>query len=635
MTVESRAETREFQAEVRQVLRLMVHSLYSNKEIFLRELISNASDACDKLRFEAMRDEALYEGDSALVIDVDWDAEARTLTIRDSGVGMDRDEVIANIGTIASSGTRRFLESLSGDQKQDATLIGQFGVGFYSAFIVADRVTLTTRRAGADGGVRWESDGEGSFTIEDVEDLPRGTAVTLHLKEGEDEFLSEWRLKALIHQYSDHIAFPIRMAAPPSEASDDEAEAEADETPKREVVNQASALWTRPKSDIEDDDYKSFYKHVSADFNDPLKWSHNRVEGTQAFTTLLYLPEKAPFDLLMGREERRGLKLYVRRVFIMDAAEQLLPQYLRFVRGVVDSDDLPLNVSREILQENPLVGKIRASVIKRVLDMIDKLTDDEEAYSAFWGQFGEVLKEGPVEDASNRDRLLKILRFRSTSTEGDAMTSLSDYVSRMKAQQDKIYYVTADSRRAAESSPHLEVFRKQGIEVLLMHDRVDEWMMGHVREFDGKPFQSIAKGDLDLSQFEDDADREAREAAETEAKDVVERLKKALDGRVDDVVISHRLTDSPACLVLAEHDMAVHMQTLLKQAGHEFGASKPKLEINPQHPLVRQLDGLDDDAFGNWSELLFEQAWLAEGGQLEDPAGFVKRVNVLLAGGSA
>lgn len=620
-------ETREFQAEVKEVLRLMVHSLYSNKEIFLRELISNASDACDKLRFEALRDDALYEGDPELAIDVTFDEEARTLTVRDTGIGMTRQEVIDHIGTIASSGTRKFLASLAADQKADASLIGQFGVGFYSAFIVAAKVTLTTRRAGESQAVRWESEGEGSFTLETLDEaVPRGTAVTLHLKEDEDEFLSAWRLRSLVRQYSDHIAFPIRMA---KEVDD---EKEEDGGREREVVNQASALWTRPKAEISDDDYKAFYKHVSSDFNDPLVWAHNRVEGTQAYTTLLYLPEKAPFDLLMGREERRGLKLYVRRVFIMDAAEQLLPQYLRFVRGVVDSDDLPLNVSREILQENRLVGKIRSSVVKRVLDLIEKLSEDGERYAAFWGHFGEVLKEGPVEDAGNRERLLKLMRFRTTATEGDAVASLEDYVSRMKAEQDKIYYLTAESRQAAEGSPHLEVFRKRGIEVLLMSDRVDEWMMGHVREFDGKPFQSIAKGQLDLSKFEDESEKEARKGAEKQAEKIIERIRKALGDRVDDVLVSHRLTDSPACLVLAEHDMAVHMQTLLKQAGHDFGGlSKPKLEINPTHRLITRLEAIDDEAtFADWSSLLYEQAWVAEGGQLEDPAAFVRRMNRLL-----
>ena len=629
MTVQTNTEQREFQAEVQQVLRLMVHSLYSNKEIFLRELISNASDACDKLRFEAIKDSSLYGEDSELKIDIVVDKDAGTISIRDNGIGMSREEVIDNIGTIASSGTRRFLEALTGDQKKDAQLIGQFGVGFYSAFIVADQVTLTTRRAGSDTGVRWESDGSGTYTIEDAEVASRGTTVTLHLKDDERDLLDGWRVRSLVRRYSDHVAFPIRMEK--DVADDDEQEAKAAEW---EVVNQASALWTRPKSEISDDDYKSFYKHVAGDFNDPLTWAHNRVEGgAQSYTTLLYLPEKAPFDLMMGREERRGLKLYVRRVFIMDAAEELLPMYLRFVRGVVDSDDLPLNVSRELLQDNRLVSKIKASVAKRVLDMLDDLATDDARYLDFWKQFGQVLKEGLVEDFSNRERLLKLARFASTETNGAEPTvSLAQYVSRMKGAQDKIYYITADNWNAASNSPHLEVFRKKGIEVLLMHDRVDEWVMGHLQEFDGKPFQSIAKGDIDLSNLEDEAEKKERESSEAEAKSLLERMAKVLADKVESVKVSHRLTESPACLVLSEHDMAVHMQALLKQAGHDLGAgSKPRLEINPTHPLIKRLEHeSDDERFRNWSLILLDQAWLAEGGQLEDPAGYVRRLNGML-----
>jgi molecular chaperone HtpG len=634
MTVKEQSETRAFEAEVKQVLDLMVHSLYSNKEIFLRELISNASDACDKLRFAALSNDSLYGDDPELRVEVEFDKKLRTVSVRDNGIGMNRDEVIENIGTIARSGTRKFIEAMSGDQKQDSQLIGQFGVGFYASFIVADGITLITRSAEAaeDEAVRWYSDGSGEYTIEQVSEPKRGTTVILHLKDDEDEFLEEYRLQSLIRGYSDHIGFPVKMEKTITEEEgegDDKKEVERTEW---EVVNQASALWTLPKSEISDEEYQAFYQHVSHDFNAPLTWSHNRVEGNQAFTTLLFLPEKAPFDLMVGREDRHGLKLYIRRVFIMDAAEQLLPTYLRFVRGVVDSDDLPLNVSREILQENQLVSKIKASVVKRVLDMIEKQAGDDENYPAFWNQFGEVLKEGPVEDIKNREKLLKLMRFASTEGDGDKqIVSLADYVSRMKGAQDKIYYITADSYQAASNSPHLEVFRKQGIEVLVMYDRVDEWMMGHLQDFDGKPFQSVAKGDIDLSNLEDESEKEARKESEEQAKDLIERLGKALEEKVADVRVSHRLTDSPSCLVLDEHDMAMHMQALLKQAGHEMPGSKPHLEINPEHDLVKRLAGEgDESSFNDWAMLLFEQAWLAEGGQLDDPAGFVRRLNGLL-----
>ncbi|MEM9533263.1 MAG: molecular chaperone HtpG [Pseudomonadota bacterium] len=635
MTETQTPQKHEFQAEVRQVLDLMVHSLYSNKEIFLRELISNASDALDKLRFEAVSDDSLYAGDSDLKIDLSVEEEQHQLTITDNGIGMSHDELLENLGTIARSGTRRFLEALSGDAREDSNLIGQFGVGFYSAFIVAGEVTVESTRAGTSECWRWQSDGQGEFTLSEVEDgLARGTRVTLTLKADEEEFLKDYRLRSLVGKYSDHIAFPIRMLSQPAPADDSEGEEAAEPQREWEVVNQASALWSRPRNEIDDEEYQGFYKHISGDFNEALTWSHNRVEGNQSFTTLLYLPEKPPFDLMMGREERRGLRLYVRRVYIMDAAEQLLPTYLRFVRGVVDSDDLPLNVSREILQDNALVKKIRASVVKRVLGMLDKMSSDADTYGPFWNHFGEVLKEGVVEDFGNQEKLLKLARFASTHGDGaEQNVSLEEYLGRMQSGQDKIYYVTADSFKAAANSPHLEVFRQQNIEVLLMADRVDEWMMGHVREFDGKPFQSIAKGDLDLSNLEDEETREARKAKASEAEPLIERFKAALAEQVEDVKVSSRLTDSPSCLVLAEHDMALHMQQLMKQAGHDMPGAKPSLEINPAHALVERAAGIEDEeGFAEWAHLLFEQAVLAEGGALPDPAAHVRRVNQLLAG---
>jgi molecular chaperone HtpG len=631
MSVETKPETMKFQAEVQQVLDLMIHSLYSNREIFLRELISNASDACDRLRFAALSEEGLYGDDSELRVDVQFDSDQRTITVRDNGIGMTRDEVVENIGTIARSGTNRFLESLSGDQKQDAQLIGQFGVGFYSAFIVADQVTLETRSASGGAGVRWQSDGRGEYTIEETDDLERGTAITLHLKEDGGEFLADYALRGLIRKYSDHIAFPVRMQTTVTEEPAEGEEAEPVERTEWQAVNQASALWTRPKSEIEDEEYRGFYKHVAHDFAEPMTWAHNHVEGNQSFTTLLYLPSQVPFDLMMGgRDERHGLKLYVRRVFIMDAAEQLLPNYLRFARGVVDSNDLPLNVSREILQENKLVAGIRASVVKRVLDMIGKL--DDEQFSTFWKHFGEVLKEGLAEDAGSRDKLLKLVRYASTHENTDEpKVSLADYVGRMKGGQDKIYYLTAEGLAAAKNSAHLEVFRKQGIEVLLMTDRVDEWVMGQLSDFEGKPFQSVAKGEIDLTNMEDESDRKAREESEEKATDLIKRLSDSLGDRVEAVKVSHRLTESPSCLVLGEHEMAVHMQSLLKQAGHELPGGKPTLEINPDHEMILRLESeSDDERFGDWAALLFEQAWLAAGGVLEDPAGFVRRMNRLI-----
>jgi molecular chaperone HtpG len=627
MTVETSKETLEFQTEVKQLLHLMIHSLYSNKEIFLRELISNGSDACDKLRFEALGNDALYEDNSKLGIRVGYDKDARTVTITDFGIGMTRDEVVDNIGTIAKSGTRQFFESLTGDQAKDSQLIGQFGVGFYSAFIVADRVTLTTRRAGlpAEQGVRWESGGDGSFTLETIERHDRGTEVVLHLREGEDEFLDGFRLRSIIHKYSDHIPLPIEMLR--------EAGAEEGETEQEyESVNKASALWTRPRNEISDEEYTEFYKHVAHDFEDPMKWIHSHVEGAQSYKSLFYIPSRAPFDLY-DRDSRHGIKLYVNRVFIMDDAEQLMPYYLRFVRGLVDSDDLPLNVSREILQHNKLIGTIRAGSIKKVLGLLESMAKSEPGqYATFWKQFGNVIKEGPGEDHANRERIARLLRFSSTETDSAEQTvSLDDYIERMKEGQEKIYYVTADSFAAAKSSPHLQIFRRKGIEVLLLSDRVDEWLVSHLHEYDGKQLASIAKGELDLDQLADEEEKEAAKKIEGEFADTVKRMQDALGERVQEVRISQRLTDSPSCLVMGEHDMAVHMQQMLKQAGHEVPAVKPVLEINPSHPLVSRLkQEADDDRFARWAHILLDQAMLSEGGQLEDPAGFVNRLNELL-----
>jgi len=621
------AETHKFQAEVAQVLHLVTHSLYSHKEIFLRELVSNASDACDKLRFEAIAKPELLAGDAEFHIDVSVDKDARTLTIRDNGIGMTRDEVIANVGTIASSGTRKFLEALSSEQKADANLIGQFGVGFYSAFIVADKVTLTTRKAGAEAGegVRWESAGTGEYTLETVDAPLRGTAVTLHLKADEDEFLQAWQLRSLIARYSDHIGFPIRMPKEKDGKPSDE----------WEVVNQASALWTRPKAELKDEEYQNFYKHVGHDYNDALAWTHNRVEGNQNFTSLLYLPSQSPFDLMMGgRDERKGLKLYVKRVFIMDAAEQLLPAYLRFVRGVVDSDDLPLNVSREILQQNRNLEKLKSACTRRVLDLLDKLAKDEpEKFATFWKEFGAVFKEGVAEDFANKERIARLLRFASTKSEGAGQTvALDDYIGRMKAEQESIYFLTADGYAAARGSPQLEALKAHDIEVLLMYDRIDDWMSTYLTEYSGKKLRNVAKGDLDLGKLAG-ADGEKRKEAEKAAEGVVGKLKELLGERVRDVRVSSRLTDSPSCLVLDEHDMGMAMQRLLKQAGHDVPASKPVLEINPGHALVRRLEVETDSArASDLGLLLLEQAQLLEGAQLEDPSAYVRRVNALLVG---
>jgi len=623
MTTETQKETLEFQTEVRQLLGLMIHSLYSNKEIFLRELISNASDACDKLRFEALANDALYAGDSDLKIRVSFDKDKRTVTVSDNGIGMSREEVMDNIGTIAKSGTRQFFDSLTGDQSKDMELIGQFGVGFYSSFIVADEVTLITRRADApaDEAVCWVSDGEGSYTLEAVEKQSRGTEVILHLREDEDEFLEAYRLRSIITKYSDHISLPIEMASM-EEGKEDEFES----------VNNASALWKCPKREISDDEYKEFYKHVAHDFGEPLVWSHNQVEGTQSYTSLLYIPKQAPFDL-WDREHRHGIKLYVRRVFIMDDAENLMPQYLRFVRGLVDSDDLPLNVSREILQKNKFIDSIRAASVKKVLGLLESMAKNEtEKYADFWEQFGRVIKEGPAEDFANRERIAKLLRFASTHSDSDEQNvSLQDYIGRMQPEQEKIFFVTADSFAAAKNSPHLEVFRKKGIEVLLLHDRVDEWMISHLTEFDGKALVSVAKGELDLGKLRDEDEEKSAKKAETEFKDFVKRIQEALVDDVKEVRISHRLTDSPSCLVLEEHEMAVHLQQVMKQAGHALPDTKPMLEVNPDHPLVVHLkDEQDQEKFSEWSHLLFEQALLSEGGKLEDPTAFVKRMNAIL-----
>ncbi|WP_374012651.1 molecular chaperone HtpG [Pseudoxanthomonas koreensis] len=626
----SAPETRKFEAEVAQVLHLVTHSLYSHKEIFLRELISNASDACDKLRFEAIANPGLMAGEAELRIEVSADKAARTITIRDTGIGMSRDEVVANIGSIASSGTRRFLEALGSEQKADARLIGQFGVGFYSAFVVAERVTVLTRRAGdpAQAGVRWESDGRGEYTLEPATLDARGTTVILHLKESEDEFLDDWKLRGLVRKYSDHVAFPIRM---PKAAADTQDEAAAD-APEWESANDASALWTRPKGEIKDEEYQGFYSSLGHDFNPPAAWTHNRVEGSQSFTTLLYLPAQPPFDVLMGgRDERKGLKLYIKRVFIMDAAEELLPNYLRFVRGVVDADDLPLNVSREILQHNRQLERIKGACVKRVLDLIEKLSRDEpEKFAAFLKAFGNTLKEGIVEDAGNRERIARLLRFASTRGEGAAQTvSLDDYVGRMSAGQDAIWYITADGHAAAAGSPQLEAFRARGIEVLLMSDRIDEWMVGHLHEYAGKPLRHVAKGELPL----DEAEKKRQEEAASAAAPLLERLKTLLEGKVEDVRVSARLTDSPACLALAEHEMAPHLAHLLREAGQAVPESRPILEVNPQHALLHRLAATTDDAqAADLATLLLEQARLTAGAPLADPAAFVQRINRLLAG---
>lgn len=629
MAVDAHKETLGFQTEVKQLLHLMIHSLYSNKEIFLRELISNASDAADKLRFEGLSDDALFENDSDFRIIVEFDKEERTITIKDNGIGMSRQEVVEHIGTIAKSGTAQFFQSLTGDQAKDAHLIGQFGVGFYSAFIVADKVTLTTRRAGLakEHGVRWVSSGEGEYSLETVEKPSRGTEITLHLREGEDEFLDAYRIRSIITKYSDHITLPILMK---KDVVEDEKVKSSG--PEYETVNRASALWTRPKSEITDEEYSEFYKHVAHDFEDPLTHVHNRVEGKYEYTSLLYIPSRAPFDL-WDRDKKHGIKLYVRRVYIMDDAEQLMPNYLRFVRGVVDSNDLPLNVSREILQHNKAIDSIRAGSIKKVLGLLEKMAkDDKEKYTVFWKEFGRVIKEGPGEDFANREQIARLLRFASTHADSEEQdVSLTDYVDRMKAGQKTIYYVTAESFTAAKNSPHLEIFRKKGIEVLLMSDRVDEWLVSSLPEFEGKLLKSVTQGELDLGDLEDKKEKEAKEETDKAFEDVIKKMKDSLGDHVSDIRITHRLTSSPACLVTGEHDMSANLERILKAAGQAVPGSKPVFELNPEHPLVVKLkDESDSQQFSDLTRVLFDQALLAEGGQLEDPASFVKKLNELL-----
>ncbi|WP_341675082.1 molecular chaperone HtpG [Niveibacterium sp. SC-1] len=635
MTEAQRAatETLSFQAEVKQLLHLMIHSLYSNREIFLRELISNASDACDKLRFESLdRPELLEGGGGELAIRIGFDKAARTVTIADNGIGMSREEVIAHLGTIAKSGTKEFFSRLTGDQQRDAHLIGQFGVGFYSAFIVADKVTVLTRRAGLDAeqGVKWEcamtGETAGEYTVEPVAREFRGTEIILHLREDQDDLLSGWRLRSIIRKYSDHIAQPIRMQKEEWDAEKNEQVLRDEE----ETVNQASALWARSKSDITDEQYKEFYKHVAHDHEDPLAWSHARVEGRHEYTQLLYIPAHAPFDL-WDRNAKHGLKLYVRRVFIMDDAEKLLPYYLRFVRGVVDSNDLPLNVSREILQEGKDIDTIRAGCAKKVLGLLEDLAENEkDKYATFWGEFGKALKEGVGEDFANRERIAKLLRFATTQADTpEQSVSLADYVARMKEGQDKIYYVTADTFTAAKNSPHLEIFRKKGIEVLLLAERVDEWLVSHLNEFEGKQVVSVARGDLDLGKLEDEAEKKAAEAEAGEFKDMLEKVKASLGERVKEVRITHRLTDSPACVVADDNEMGTNLARLLKAAGQDVPSSAPILELNPRHPVVLRLK-YGSEHFDDWAAVLLDQALLAEGGSLEDPAGFVKRINLLM-----
>ncbi|BBP43057.1 molecular chaperone HtpG [Thiosulfativibrio zosterae] len=626
----SQTETHAFQTEVKQLLKLMIHALYSNKEIFLRELISNASDALDKLRFESVSNDALTEGEAELAITLSYDKEAKTITLTDNGIGMTRDEVIANIGTIANSGTKKFLESLSGDQAKDSRLIGQFGVGFYASFIVADKVTLTTRRAGdvAQNATRWVSEGEGDYTLETVEKPTKGTEIVLHLKEDMDEFLDDYRLKNIVTTYSDHISFPIKMIK-----SEWDAEAkEMKSTGEFEQVNKATAIWTQPKSELTDEEYNNFYQTLSHDYEAPLAHIHNKVEGTLEYTSLLYIPKKAPFDLY-DRDRRYGLKLYVKRVYIMDDAEQLMPTYMRFVRGVIDSNDLPLNVSREILQSNKVVDKIRSASVKRVLDHLTKLSKEEDAkdYEAFWDQFGNVIKEGVIEDFANKDKIAGLLRFASTANDGQAQqrVSLQAYIDRMKPEQEHIYYITADTHSAAAGSPHLEMFRKKDIEVLLLSDRIDEWLVSHLTEFEGKKLKSVTSADL--KEFEEEAEKNLSEEDKKSREALTEKVKAAISDLVSDVKVTARLTDSPACVVSPEGEMSAHMARMMEQLGQSVPAQKPVLELNPDHALVKKLDTFTDESkIKEWSLFLLEQAQLAEGNQLEKPAEFIKRMNQLL-----
>jgi molecular chaperone HtpG len=648
MSDANKVETHGFQTEVKQLLQLMIHSLYSNKEIFLRELVSNAADAADKLRFKALSDNSLYENDGDLRVRVSCDKENKTVTISDNGVGMNHDDVIEHLGTIAKSGTAEFFSQLSGDQASDSQLIGQFGVGFYSAFIVADKVTVRSRKAGdeTENGVEWVSAGEGEFTTAKIDKAARGTDIILHLKDEESEYADDWRLKSIVTKYSDHISVSVEMLTPEVPAIEAVAEVKDDEgnitTPAVEAkeavpaqwdaVNKATALWTREKADVSDEEYKEFYKHVSHDFGDPLLWEHNKVEGKTEYTSLLYIPTKAPFDMY-NREKQHGLKLFVQRVFIMDDAEQFMPTYLRFVKGLLDSNDLPLNVSREILQDNKITQAIRKGCTKRVLKMLEKLAkNDVEQYQSFWGEFGQVLKEGPAEDQSNKEQVAGLLRFASTNEDKPAQSqSLASYVEGMKDGQDKIYYVVADSFEAAKNSPHLEVFRKKGIEVLLMSDRIDEWLVSHLTEFDGKQLQSVTRGGLDLGDMDDAETKEAQEKLEKEYDSVVKRIKASLEGKVKEVKLSQRLTDSPACIVADENDMSSQMAKLMASVGQEVPDALPIFEINGEHALVKHVaDEQDDEKFGQWVEVLFEQAMLAERGSLKDPATFVARLNKLM-----
>ncbi|MFB9146714.1 molecular chaperone HtpG [Halomonas alkalicola] len=632
MTTATHEETLGFQTEVKQLLHLMIHSLYSNREIFLRELISNAADACDKLRYAALDNDALYEGDSELRIEIEHDAEAGTVTVRDNGIGMSREEVIANLGTIARSGTAEFLKQLSGEQQKDARLIGQFGVGFYSGFIVADEVSVRTRKAGSDTaeGVEWRSKGEGEFTVADVEREVHGTEIVLHLKEDAREFADDFRLQGLVRKYSDHIEVPVRMPRVEKARDEEGKEVEGSETVSWETVNEATALWTRPKSEVTDEEYQAFYKHVAHDFSDPLIWSHNKVEGKLEYTSLLYVPGRAPFDLY-ERDGARGVKLYVQRVFIMDDAEQFLPLYLRFIKGVLDTRDLSLNVSRELLQQDPQVEKIKSALTKRALDMLKKLAKDKEAYQTFWNTFGSVLKEGPAEDFANREKIAGLLRFSTTHTDSATQDqSLADYVERMKEGQQKIYYIVADGFNAAKSSPHLEIFRKKGIEVLLLHDRIDEWLMSHLTEFDGKSFVDVAKGELDLGEIEGEEEKKAQEETAKAKQDLVKRVREALGEEVQEVKVTHRLTDSPACVVLPEHEMGFQMRRIMEAAGQPLPEVKPILELNPEHALVARLEQTEGEGFADLARVLLDQAIIAEGGHLDDPAAYVKRLNALL-----
>ncbi len=637
MTVEAKKETLGFQTEVKHLLHLMINSLYSNKEIFLRELISNGSDAADKLRFEALSNESLYEGNSDLSIRVDFDKDERTITIADSGIGMTREEVQDHIGTIAKSGTKQFFEKLTGDQAKDSELIGQFGVGFYSAFIVADKVTLTTRKAGTKEAVRWISAGEGDYTIETVDKETRGTEIVLHLKEGEDEFLDGYRLRSIIKKFSDHISLPIIMSQDIPAETDEDGKETAPARIEDETVNSASALWTKSKDDISDDDYNEFYKHVGHDFQDPLAHVHSKVEGVNEYTLLLYVPARAPFDM-WDRDAKHGVKLYIRKVCITDDAEQLMPRYLRFVRGVIDADTLPLNVSREILQQSKQISTIKAGAVKKVLGLLKSMAkNDAEKYEKFWSEFGNVIKEGVIEDHKNKDAVAKLLRFSSTYTDKEKQdVALADYVERMKEGQEKIYYVTADSFSAAKNSPHLEIFRKKGVEVILMADRVDEWLISNLTEFDGKSLQSVAKGELDLDKLDTEEDKKEKEETSKDFEAVLKQMKEVLGEKVSDVRVTNRLTDSPACLVTGDNEMSLNMERIMKEAGQSMdmmgmGGSKPIFEINPTHALVTNIkDEADDERFADITNILFDQAILSEGGQLDDPSAFVHKLNGLL-----